>query len=118
MTTVPLEVYRGAPGPPGSVAERGAGLQQRLEVAEDPGPAAAGPQLLERAGHHPGQPRRPGQLVGDGERGDAVLALLELVREPGEALGRQGRVHQHPERLDQPVRRIDLDDLTVDADRG
>src|SRR3954452_24072024 len=70
----------------GSAGEDGPGLQQRLEVADDPGPAAAtaAALVLVGTGDDRGQFRRTGHLVGDGEPADAGRYLGDLVGEPGE----------------------------------
>ncbi len=45
---------------------------------------------------------------------DAV-GLVQLVAQPGETLGLESVVHQHPPGLDELARRIGLDDLAVDG---
>ena len=70
---------------------RRAGLEQRLEVAEHPAPAAAGAHVLQAAGQQQRELRRALELVGHGELADAALALGDLVREAGEPLGRPSR---------------------------
>src|SRR4051812_47559716 len=72
----------------GEGRERRAGLQQSLEVAEDPRPAAAALLLLGagRALDHRGDHGGAADLVGDREPADAVAAAFgDLVGEPGEA---------------------------------
>src|SRR5689334_20211030 len=62
--------------PSRSVGHRGAGLQQRLEVTENPRPATPGADVLQLAGEHLRQPGLVPDLVRHGQRRHAVLALL------------------------------------------
>jgi hypothetical protein len=48
-----------------------AGFEQRLEIAEDPRPAAAALLRIAAAGHHAGHQRRALGVMGDGHRADA-----------------------------------------------
>src|SRR5439155_23709082 len=64
--------------------------------------------------------RCAGQVVDDGQPADAGLGgqFVDLVGEPGERLGRCGRVHQHAPGLYQLAGRVALDDLAVDDHLG
>src|SRR6476646_1714374 len=66
-----------------------AGLQQGLQVAEDPRPPAAAHRAeLVVARRHGVEARHAGELVSDGEPADPVLTgPLDLPGEPAEALG-------------------------------
>src|SRR5258705_13771810 len=57
-----------------------AGFQQRLEIAEDPWPAATALGRIATARHHAGDHRGARDIMGDGDRTHA-LPLLDLVCE-------------------------------------
>src|SRR3989442_308388 len=82
----------------GSAPECLARLEERLEAAEDPAPAAAGTLALALAlaGEQRRQPGCSLDVVDNRELRRAAAALLDLVREAGEALRRRLRVHEHP----------------------
>src|ERR671910_3680893 len=68
----------------GSAVERRAGLEQGLEAAEHPAPAAAGTLGLAPACDHVSQLGCTRDVVGDGEAGDVVVGRVDLVAQVGE----------------------------------
>src|SRR5207245_282362 len=90
--------YRGQPPgrpPLARLGEGFAGLQQGLEVAEHPRPAAAGAGGLLRAGQHGGERRLAGDVVDQGQLGVAVRVFLDFVGEMAETFGGHARIHGH-----------------------
>src|SRR5918995_6860802 len=96
------------------LVERLAGFEQRLQIAEDPAPAAACARVLAPAGEHVRQLRRAFELVDHGEPRGPALVLFDLERQAREPLRFEFRVHHHPPRLDELARRVDLDQLSID----
>src|SRR4051794_18744388 len=95
-----------------SARQRRAGLQQRLEVAEDPAPPAAG------VGDLAGEVGRRGggvlELVGHRQPRGASRPLVDLERDARGALGGDLLVPEEAPGLDESARRVGLDDLAVD----
>src|SRR6266545_3179299 len=97
-----------------SVRKRLAGLEQGLEIAEHPGVSAARALVLARPADDRRQPGRAVQLVGERQRADPVVNLLDLVRDAGDPLLGHRRVHEHVKRRDELARWIGFQDLTGD----
>src|SRR4051812_36882556 len=93
------------PGRTRLAGETAAGLEQRLEVAEHPRPAAAGAGVLALAADQRVQVRSLLEFVDDRELGALVALLLDLVGEAGEALLLHAGIHRHPPRLHEAARR-------------
>src|SRR5215475_343307 len=92
--------------------QRLAGLQQRLEVAQDVCPASACAWVV--ALHKVGVDGRTGQVMCDRQPRHSVIALwLDLEGEPRERLLGHALVEEHPPGLNQLVWRIYLDDLAL-----
>src|SRR6266571_8052204 len=75
-----------AADPSSSRLHRAPGLEHRLHVAENPGPASRA-LLRELIRHHAGHDRRALELVDHGEPREAGCDPLDLPRDAGEALG-------------------------------
>src|SRR5688572_6964525 len=93
-------------------------LQQRLEVAEDPQPAAALARSLQHTGDHRRVARRLLEVVDDAETAHTAFAFRDLIREARESLGVEVGIHRHAPGDDELARRIRLDDFTIDDDAG
>src|SRR5579863_3354718 len=92
------------------------GLQQRLEAAEHPVPSTAGALVLHATRGEHGELGRAFELMGEGQPRDAVLALLDLVRQPGEPFGPHALLHRHPPGLNELMGRIGFEHLAVAGD--
>ncbi len=99
----------------GSGLHRAPGLEQRLQVAENPGPATRA-LLGELAGHHAGHDRRALELMDHGEPREAGCDLLDFPRNAREALGLHGVAEQEAIGVDQLSRRVGFLDHAVDDD--
>src|SRR5258706_2374081 len=91
-----------------------AGFQQRLEIAEDPRPAAAALVRLVAAAHHAGDERGARGVVGEGEGAEAALVLPDLPCEARRGLGDHLAAELRMPRLHELARRIAFVDLAED----
>src|SRR5688572_27501272 len=101
--------------PSALTGERVACLEQRLQVAQDPAPAAAA-LLRELARHHPRHDGCALELVRYREATKAALCGLYFPRDTREAFGLVLLREQEAIGLHQLVGRVGLDDLAIDDD--
>src|SRR5258708_2784614 len=90
--------------------------QQRLEIAEDPGPATALSRTLLVARDHGCVSGCSGEIVNHAEAAHTAAPFLDLVREACEALSGQFRIHRHSPGHYELAWRIRFDDLAVHSD--
>ena len=114
---VARRLRRGRLSPWGRPRRSRAGVLRSLRIHGQPPPPMSPNSLSPR--RHGVQARHAGQLVGDGEPADAVLARPSIsqvsrLKPSAAAVGSM----QHPPGLHQPAGRVDLEHLAVDDDLG